>query len=438
MSSFEQEFRPDAREIQLTFAPFGHCLNSTQCFSPDGKQLVYDTRNDDAALAANGQIRVVNIATGEDLLVYETKNQSFFGPGVGAATWSPDGRYWLFLGGIQNADKTRPYSFTRRTGIAVSCLAPGEAIWMDARHVEPPYTAGALRGGTHAHTWSGQDGWISCTYNDAVMEAAARLDSSVADLRTVAVLLPRTVHVPEADGVENKSGQMYAVIIAPVLNTPTPGSDEISKAFDECWIGENGYIANDGTRIRKAIAYQGHARDGQGQLKTEIFIADLPDQSASLVGDVGSDRSLPRVPDAIQNRRISFLKDGVSPTPRHWLRSTADGSLIGFYAVDENDMVQLWGISPNGGQARQLSQLPVSADGPFNFSPDGAYAACPAGNRIWLVRLSDGATAAVTSEQYPSPLNGAVIWSPNGNKLAYNRIVNGWMQIFLTELDGLL
>src|SRR5690606_16967824 len=102
-------------ERQITKEPFGHCLNSTQCISPDGRYIVYDTRNDDGALAANGEIRVLDIETGEDIIVYKTKNQTEYGPGVGAATWSPDGKMLLFLGGIQNANKENPYSFTRRT-----------------------------------------------------------------------------------------------------------------------------------------------------------------------------------------------------------------------------------------------------------------------------------------------------------------------------------
>ena len=411
-------------EIQLTSELRGHCLNSTQCISPDGRYVVYDTRNDDAALAANGQIRVLDIQTGEDRLVYETKNQTEFGPGVGAATWSPDGKMILFLGGIQNAARHRPYAFTRRTGIAVELCNSGVPLWMDARDMNLPTTPGALRGGTHAHTWSGRDNWISFTYNDHIIAEAAKTDPSLADLRTVGIMMPGAVEVCGADGVENKSGLMYSVLVVPVRKDPTPGSDEVSKAFDECWIGENGYINATGSRQRKAIAFQGNVADDNGSVKTEIFVADLPDDLPDWVkqnAGGGTRTSMPAVPGVIKRRRISFTKCGVSALPRHWLRTVPDGSLIGFYAGDDKGIVQLWGISPNGGVIKQLSRLPASASGPFNFSFDGKYAACIAGDRVWVINLADGSTEALVSkESTPGCLDGAVVWSPCSYTLFYN------------------
>lgn len=414
------------QESQLTHEPFGHCLNSTQCVSPNGRYIVYDTRNDDSALASNGQIRVLDTETGEDFLIYETENQTEYGPGVGAATWSPDGSKILFLGGIQNADKNNPYSFTRRTGIAIEWTNPLIPIFMDARDMNVPSTPGALRGGTHAHTWSGLDGWISFTYNDHLIAEAAKTDPSLADLRTVGVMFPGEVIVDGADGVENKNGTMYSVIVVPVVKDPTPGTDEVNKAFDECWIGQDGYVKEDGTRQRKAIAYQGNIVDENGNIKTEIFIADLPDDLPGWVKNnpaTGSATEMPAAPGVILRRRISFLKDGVSAVPRHWLRTTPDGSLVGFYAKDDNGIIQLWGISPNGGEARQLSHLPLSASGPFNFSFDGKHAALIAGDRVWLVDVVSGNTVSLTGQNPDAPPSGAVVWSSRG-ELFFNRMVN--------------
>src|SRR5215468_6675911 len=78
-------------ERQLTHDNAGHCINSTQCFSPDGNWIVYDSRNDDSQLAANGEIHMVNTETGKDVFLYKTLNQTQYGPGVGAATFSPEG-----------------------------------------------------------------------------------------------------------------------------------------------------------------------------------------------------------------------------------------------------------------------------------------------------------------------------------------------------------
>ncbi|RYF90361.1 MAG: DUF3748 domain-containing protein, partial [Chitinophagaceae bacterium] len=260
--------QPIYHEIQLTSDLKGHCLNSTQCFSADGKMIVYDTRNVDSALASNGEIRIFNIETLEDRLVYKTENQTAFGPGVGAVTFSPVANRVLFLAGIRNADESNPYSITRRTGFAVdvsneatqpvigdtgqteTVVQPNRVIRMDARDIVEPYTPGALRGGTHAHTWSGDGQWVSFTYNDHVLHKAAinTPDSNgssttilpqadpaheIIDTRTVGVMFPGSTQVAGADDVENINGTMFSVLVTKVVKRPKPGTDEISRAFDE-------------------------------------------------------------------------------------------------------------------------------------------------------------------------------------------------------------
>jgi WD40 repeat protein len=434
---------PPGREIQLSHGSFGHCLNNTQCFSPDGEWIVYDTRNHDARLAANGAIRMINVRTAEDVLLYQTRHQTEYGPGVGAASFSPDGKKVLFLGGIQNASRENPYSSTRRTGIAVEIAHPLIPVWMDARDIIPPFTPGALRGGTHAHTWSGDGQWISFTYNDYILGEKAKTDSTIIDTRTVGVMFPRPVIVSHADDCENKNGNMYAILVARVVKNPVAGSDEISKAFDECWIGKNGYIKKDDTRQRRAIAFQGQVMDRQGRTKTEIFVSDIPDPlpvDADLQQN-GTSVTLPPVPPSIQQRRISFTGQGVSTVPRHWLRTTPDGSIIGFLACDASGIIQLWCISPNGGEPKQLTQLPVSISGPFNFSPDGRWVAYPAGSDVYITHIPNGKTLCLTEKvERHSHVIGAVNWSPSGEAVCYNRYVadaNGtFLQIFMTYIPG--
>ncbi len=430
--------QPPAQEIQVTQGNSGHCINSTQCFSPDGQWIVYDTRNKDSQLASNGEVRMVNTGTREDVLLYQTDNQTEYGPGVGAATFSPHGKRVLFLGGIQNADKTNPYSFTRRTGIAVEIDRPLKPIWMDARDIVAPFTPGALRGGTHAHTWSGDGQWVSFTYNDHILSERAKTDSTVIDTRTVAVMFPRPVRVKNADGCENKNGEMYTVLVTRVVRHPAPGSDEIGRAFDECWIGESGYIKPDGTRQYRAIAFQGELVDAMGNKKTEIFVADIPDPlpiEYDAPRYAGTIDLLPEVPVSIQQRRISFITNGVTAAPRHWLRSTPDGALIGFLTADAAGIIQLWGVSPNGGTPVQLTRLQQSIEGPFNFSPDGLRVAYIAGGEVHVTRLNDGETRQLTTTgENCSAVTGAVNWSPRGDMLCYNRYTDGYLQIFLLHV----
>src|SRR5690606_14832465 len=102
-------------------------------------------------------------------------------------------------------------------------------ILMDARDVKPPFTEGALRGGTHAHLWSGDGKWISFTYNDYVMEQLAKTDMAIRDLRTVGIMVPGKVDVAQDTTLENNSGAYFSVIVTDVTESPKPGSDQIDR-----------------------------------------------------------------------------------------------------------------------------------------------------------------------------------------------------------------
>ncbi len=250
------------KETQLTHDAQGHTLNNTQVFSPDDQWIVYDTRNQDTELGQTCCIRMLNVRTQEDRLLYQTSNQTEFGPGVGAATFSPVRPQILFLHGLRNANAQYPYAMTRRTGVVINLDQPQRPHFLDGRDVTPPFTRGALRGGTHAHQWSGDGTRISFTYNDAVMERLATTHPGAADLRTVGVLTPtKSVSVPHGNTSEEFSGAGFAVVVTQVTEAPRPSSDEIDRAFDETWIGRDGYIKSDGSRQQKALAFQGNVRN---------------------------------------------------------------------------------------------------------------------------------------------------------------------------------
>ena len=429
------------KEIQLTFDDRGHCLYNTQCFSPDNRWIVYDTRNHDTLISRTGSIEMVQVETGEIRTVYQTENQTEFGPGVGAASFSPTAHQVLFIHGIRNADEQNPYSFARRTGVSVKIDDPALPIFMDARDIQAPFTKGALRGGTHAHTWSGDGQWISFTYNDYVLQQLSRDQPRVQDLRTVGIMMPEgPVEVEDTVSGENHSGALFSVVVARVTEAPTPGSDEVDKAFDEGWIGQKGYRKSDGTWQQRAIAFQGNVRDAAGNTRTEVFVLDLPGDPTRARPDLpleGTAVSRPHVPQGVEQRRVTFTNQGVRG-PRHWLRTTPDGSVIGFLAQDEQGEIQVFGVSPNGGTIRQLTHHAFSVQGPFNFSPDGRYVAYPADNSVYITTLETGESHRIsrrfTDEQAPV---GGVIWANDGSKLAYNRYVRGqaeaFLQIFLLE-----
>lgn len=426
------------QEIQLTQSAQGHTLHNTQAFSGDGQWIVYDTRNDDTQIGSTGSIEMVNVKTGEIKQLYRTEHQTTYGPGVGAATFSPVNDRVLFIHGIRNADAVHPYGVTRRTGVAIDTNRPGQPIFMDARDIIPPFTPGALRGGTHAHSWSGDGQWISFTYNDYVMEQLAKTDTSVRDLRMVGIMVPTRVDVPSDSTLENNSGTYFSVVVTDVTETPKPGSDEIDKAFDECWIGRDGYRRPDGSTQRRALAFQGDVRNTEGKTITEIFVVDLPDEIAADTDGQpleGTASSRPGIPKGVLQRRITHSVHGVEG-PRHWLRTTPDGSLICYLAKDQKGIIQLFGVSPNGGDPLQITHNKFSVQGPFNVDPSGKWIAYPADNSVFITEITTGKTERITPQfgDAGRPI-GAPNWSPDGNTLAYNRFISEdnepFLQIFL-------
>jgi hypothetical protein len=431
----------DFKEVVLTSNESGHSINSNQVFSPDDQWIVYDTRNFDNMITSTGSIRMVNINTREVKELYATINQTEFGPGVGAASFSPKENKVLFIHGIRNATEKNPYSFTRRTGVAVDLKHPLQPIFMDARNVFNPFTPGALRGGTHAHSWSGDGKWLSFTYNDYVIEQLSKTDSSVKDLRTIGIMAPhQKVTVPYHTSFENNDGEMFSVLVVNVTETPKPGTDEIDRAFDECWIGKNGYQKQDGSKQERAIAFQGNVITSAGKVKTECFVVDLPADVSKARTNApleGTASTRPNVPAGVVQRRITHTENGMEG-PRSWVRSTNDGKMIAFLMKDKGGIVQIFGVSPNGGDIQQLTSNEFPIQGQFNFSPDNRYLAYTADNSVFITDLLAQQTKRMTPkvEDGDKPV-GAVVWSNNGKTLAYNRYVkskNGnFVQIFLLK-----
>lgn len=429
------------KEVQLTFDATGHTIHNTQVFSPDNEWIAFDGRNDENAIGSTGVVGMVNVKTGEIRYLYKTENQTAYGPGVGAVTFSPRENKVLFIHGVRNATQSHPYGFTRRTGVAIDIKTPFSPIFMDARDITPPFTRGALRGGTHAHTWSDDGKWISFTYNDYVLEQLAKKDSAVKDLRTIGVMFPGKVTVIDDQGLENHSGEMFSVLIVPVTENPLPGSDQIDKAFDEGWIGKNGYFRSDGKRQARAIAFQGNTRNKENQTVTQVFIADLPDNLYSFINDVnieGTKNSRPETPNGISIKKITTIENGISG-PRFWLRSAPDGSTIGFLSTDTAGVVQIFGISPSGGEVKQLTHNDFPVEGPFNFHPAGRYLAYCANNRVYITDLRNGKSTPLTpkTDEKNRPI-GAPVFSNDGNLIAYNKYVSGangrFVQIFIVRV----
>lgn len=425
--SERNEYTMNFKERQLTIDPSGHTIHQIQCFSPDDKWIVYDTRNDDGKIGATSTIAMVHVETGEAKTLYVAPNQTAYGPGVGAVTFSPQQHQVLFIHGIRNADEANPYTMTRRTGVMIKVDEPQRPVFLDARDIKAPFTKGALRGGTHAHTWSYDGQWISYTYNDYVLEQASKQTDQIKDLRMVGVMSTQTsVEVPSF-GLENNSGTMFSAIVTSVTENPKWGSDEIEKACEENWIGRDGYQKPDGTRQKRALAFLGDVRDSNGQKVTEVFVVDIPEILEEEAGKPleGTTTTRPNVPKGVQQRRVTYTANEPSPGvqgPRHWVRVSADGEKIYFMRKDSNGLVQLYSVSPNGGAVTQETHNDFSIETNLALHPSGKYMAYGNEENIYVTDLVNHSTRKI-AESLGSKASGlsALNWSNDGTKLAFNR-----------------
>lgn len=407
-----------AGERVITRSPKGHMIHHRQAFSPDGEYIYFDSRNDETRLAESAAIGRVNIRTGKEETLYRNTTTSKAGPGCGAVTCSPASGRLAFIHGLTNTSPEHPYGFSRRFG---GTLSPdGSLLHLDARDITPPYTAGSLRGGTHAHHWSPDGSRISFTYNDALIPEGSD------QLRSVGVMQARTpVKIDNATTGNEFSGSCFAVMVAKVTLTPKPGSDEMSRAFDEGWID------------KKRLAFQGNVLTKDGRTLTEIFLATLPDDLTRLKMPVGPS-NYPQPPSGIGIKRLTHTEndpDAGINGPRQWLRPCPDGKSIAFLDTDGNGIVQIHSVPATGGTASVLSHFKESVDGPFNWSPDGKQLVCSSGGRIWLMDGANGGIRALTGPSEPGqePRCG-VVFSPDGKNIAYNRMLPGkdgagWLQV---------
>lgn len=438
--------RPElhSEEIQLTNDPdYHHDLDNNDNFSPDGKWLVYDTRTDSGGIAESSRIEKVNTGNGNKQILFEVKNNRIWGPGAGAASYSPKENAIVFIHGLAVSTKENPYQQWRRTGVIVYESNPGIPVFMDARDVFYPFTPGALRGGTHRHEWSGDGKWIGFTYNDAVLKALEDATGKKRNLRTIGVS-KRIKSVIVNKNEENVSGEWFSVLVVRVVPAPSPGSDEISHAAGDSWVGTNGYVRRDGSR-QIARAFIGTVKNKRGKEVDEVFIVDIPDDitQPGIYGPLeGTPDNFPMPPKGTEQRRLTFTANTQHPGCRGIVRSSPDGSSIAFIAKDKNGVEQVFLISPNGGEPAQLTEHQSNVTGSVRWHPDGKHVSYVWNGSIILCKVGPEPFTEriipLTNSGNPAPSN--LVWSPDGKTIAYNRLVkseksgNSAQQIFLLKM----
>lgn len=408
-------------ERQITTGPGGRIITNTAAWSPDSEWIVYDVRSDPAGDIFDGsRIEFVNVKTGEVKLLYQSSN----GANCGVSLHHPKLPLVVFILGPEHPTPDWTYGPNHRQGVVVDTRKPGELTRLDARDLVAPPTAGALRGGTHVHVWEHSGDWLEFTYNDAITEPG---------LRDIGVCIPNHPVKVKPGHPRNHDGEWFTALVTRTVPAPKPGSNEIKKANEEGWIGANGYLRADGTRQKRAIAFQGHIVSERGEDVVEVFVVDLPDElpaDVSKLGQLTSEGRLEILPGAKQ-RRLTRTTDrrypGIQGT-RHWLRSSPDGSKIACLMKDDEGISQIWTVSPATGELKQLTHNKSEVTSAISWSANGKWIAYGLAGQVCLTDTSTGITHPVAGRQQSTTKHEAgemrkeaCVISPDGRKIAFVR-----------------
>lgn len=200
-------------EAQITFHPRSHQITNINVWTADSQWLVYDVRPNSASFTGLS-IEKVHLASGSVEIIYRAQH----GAHVGVVTVSPDlpPRY-AFIHGPEYPDNQWHYDFHHRRGVIVSEPDKALAITLDALDISPPYTPGALRGGSHVHVFSPDGSRLSFTYNDHVLHA---LDPTL-DLRNVGIAVPLHGVNPSGQHPREYAGSHFCVLVSKFNDTAT-------------------------------------------------------------------------------------------------------------------------------------------------------------------------------------------------------------------------
>lgn len=403
---------------QVTFASRHHQLTNTNTWTADSRWLAFDVRPSGASFTGE-TIERVNVETGEVEVIYRARH----GAHVGVVTVHPVQEKYVFIKGPENPDAAWQYDFHHRQGVVAHNWQVDN---LDAMDITAPYTPGALRGGSHVHVFSPNGRLVSFTYNDHVLHER----DPALDLRNVGVASPFGPVTPQGQHPREYAGTYWSVLVSSTTPTPVPGSDEINRAYEEGWVGNN------------RLAFIGDTLSAKGEKVPELFIVELPqdEQGWKRAGErplQGTPDSMPAPPAGVAQRRLTFTHKkaypGLANVPRHWVRSHPQGTQIAFLMRDDKGVVQLWLIAPEGGEPRQLTHNASDIQSAFNWHPSGNMLGFVLENRIAQCDAATGKVTFLTSDHGNPPSGDAVVFSPDGARVAWMEETAGFRQIWVTE-----
>lgn len=416
---------------QVTFSPRHHQLTNINTWTPDSQWLVFDVRPSGASFTSE-TVERVQIHSGITEVIWRAQQ----GAHVGVITVNPQlPERYVFIHSPENPDENWQYDFHHRRGVTV---CGGQAANLDALSITAPYFPGALRGGSHVHVWSPDGQYLSFTYNDHVLHER----DPALDLRNVGVAVPFGPVSPPLRHSREYAGSHWCTLVSRTTPEPQPGSDEINRAYEEGWVGNQGYLKPNGERQRYALAFIGDTRSVQGETIPELFIVDLPDNEAAwkTQGDAplaGTPETMPAPPAGIYQKRLTYTHHcawpGIVNQPRHWVRASPDGEHIAFLMRDNNGVVQVWLVSPNGGECRQLTRLAHDVQSAINWHPAGKWLGFISEQKIVMCSYPEGKILELTAPQ--EEISGdAVVFSPDGQFIAWMQPdEQGFRQIYICQ-----
>jgi hypothetical protein len=463
-------------ETQITTAPHGHILTNTAVWSPDSQWIVYDVRSDPAGSVFDGtRIERVNVKTKQVEVLYESKN----GACVGVATVNPvDGRV-VFIHGPENPTPDWSYSACHREGVIVDPAKPGVAVALEARDVVPPFTFGALRGGTHVHTWDSAGVRVSYTYEDHVLTHGTA-QYKEPNRRTVGISVPYSSVTVPITHFRNRGSEFFSSIPVMTWARPKPGSDQIGRAFEDGWVPG-----------QMAMTFVGEVLAEDGRRVNELFVLDwLEPRVHRWNYNRGTETTMPESTSESRQSRLTRFAEvpghtGLTTSPRHWPRASPDGKRIAY--LTENGQLHLFATPPviidvnasvrikqrpkgkgpfpsgfefdpdNPGQflktanapydiendVWETSRTPIAMPGrenlarsvssAFTWHPNSKHLAAVVDKSVCLIDMDSGKVFPLTSPSDPPPRPEACVVSPDGTKVAFVRPVGGFNQVFVVD-----
>jgi WD40 repeat protein len=265
------------------------------------------------------------------------------------------------------------------------------------------------------------------------------------NLRTIGVstkLQPVLVDHP-GEG-ENVNGEWFSAIVVKVVANPVPGSDEISNAVSDSWVGTGSYVTKSGKR-QVGRAFIGKVRSKKNLPVDELFVVDIPD-SINQPGEFGplegTPKTFPMPPKGTIQRRLTYTAETAHPGCAGVVRTSSDGKWIAYLASDANGVQQIFVISPNGGSSRQITAHPTGVQSCARWSNDSQSICYQSENSIIVCNISDEPfkkrfqrITPVSKEEISN-----IVWSPDCKTIAFNRLVkadgsnDNWKQILVVKL----